>query len=65
MKPHNIKKLTAEMDPDGVAFTLRVTLSTGGELVMHGVQALDTFMEMSCIAANCYIQDEPQKEMVH
>lgn len=64
-KPHNIKTLTAEVDPEGVSFTLRVKMNDGGELVMRGINALDTFMEMSCIAANCYVQDEPEEEYLH
>lgn len=64
-KPHNISKLTAEPDPDGVTFTLRVKMNDGGELVINGIQALDTFMEMSCIVANVYIQDEKKKETIH
>ena len=65
MQSHNIKTLTAELDPEGVAFTLRVKMNDGGELVIHGATALDTFMELSCIAANCYIHDEPKKETIH
>lgn len=62
MKTHNISKLTAEPDPDGVAFTLRVQLETGGDLVVHGSSALDTFMELACIIANCYNGDDQQDE---
>ena len=64
-KPHNIKTLTAEVDPDGVAFTLRVKMNDGGELVMHGITAIDTFIEMSSIAVNCYIPKEKSKEFLH
>lgn len=65
MKSHNIKTLTAEVDPEGVAFTLRVKMNDGGEFVMRGVHALDTFMEMSCIAANCYVQEEEENDYLH
>jgi hypothetical protein len=46
-KTHNIASITCEPDPDGVSFTLRVKLKGGGELVMHGPDAIPVFYAMS------------------
>jgi hypothetical protein len=53
-KPHNIAAITAEPDPDGVTFTLRVKLSNGGELVMEGPEAISAYFTISSHCAEQY-----------
>lgn len=57
MKTHNITSITAEPDPDGVAFTLRVKIKGGGELVLNGPDAIAAFYTISSVATECY-EDE-------
>jgi hypothetical protein len=63
-KPHNIASITAEPDPEGVTFTLRVKLIGGGELVINGPEAIPAFYTISNAATEQY-DDENEKETLH
>ncbi len=54
MKQHNIASITAEPDADGVSFTLRVKLTTGGELVLNGPEAIAVFYTISNVSTEPY-----------
>jgi hypothetical protein len=62
MKPHNIASITAEPDPNCVTFTCRVKMSNGGELVLHGPDAIDVFYAMAGFTCEQY---DDEKETVH
>ncbi len=64
-QPHNIASITAEPDPKGVTFTLRVKLIGGGELVIHGPEAIPAFYTISNAATEQYDDNEDEKETVH
>lgn len=57
MKPHNITSLTIEPDTDGIAFTLRVKINGGGELILNGPDAIPAFYTISSVATDPY-EDE-------
>jgi hypothetical protein len=63
-KAHNIASITAEPDPDGVTFTCRVKIKGGGELVMHGADAIPAFYTISGFVCEQY-DDENEGETVH